>query len=311
MNCSYLLHVCLCVLACQITYVFSNYSPKMETIYQGDYYKVDNVFTPYGTFRKYGPSLTSENFSHGFISLDNVDHIQPGYMKLVMASLYLQPTKKPKRILIIGLGIGVLPKSLDQILKDAYIDVVEIDQICLELAKEYFYYNTSDRVRVHIGDGYDFVMNLTKEQTYDIIVMDAFMDYSEETCTPPVFLTDYFVRRVKEHLAPNGVYAINTIPQFCSQNSYELALFHNHFGRLYFGKHHGNKVVLGQKARKAPTNRQIKSRVRYYREAFQTLGIDSNWLVATFHNFKRFRQYLPAKTTDWFSYTFVNNVCPY
>jgi hypothetical protein len=52
------------------------------------------------------------------------------YIKIMMGELYLKKaTLKPKRILITGLGIGVLQRVFNQIIpKDFHIDVVEIDE---------------------------------------------------------------------------------------------------------------------------------------------------------------------------------------
>ena len=66
-----------------------------------------------------------------------------------------------------------------------------------------------------IGDGYDYVMNLTSEK-YDMIILDAFMDLSQEICAPDNMLTEKFVLKVRKHLNSNGVLVVNTLPQFCS-----------------------------------------------------------------------------------------------
>ena len=80
-----------------------------------------------------------------------------------MGGLFLQKvTHAPKRILIIGLGIGILPRVFNQIiLKDSHIDVVEIDERIYDIAQKYFFLKKSPRLNVFIGDGYDYVMNLT------------------------------------------------------------------------------------------------------------------------------------------------------
>ena len=280
-------------------------------VYKGDFYKITDMHIPgYGRYRTYSPNdLLRDGIIHGMISLDNINHIQSGYIKLLMGSLYLLPTKSSKRILFIGLGVGVLPKTLDQILPNSQIDVVEIEQISYDLAKQYFFYNTSDRVKVHIADGYDYVMNLPKEKSYDIIVLDAFLDLSQEVCAPYVFLNDKFVLKVKEKLKPNGVYAINTVPPYCSHVTYEIGLYHKYFGRLYMGKHFGNRIVLAQKGKQA-TQRQIKNRVKYYREAFNLVGTDSNWIVETFKSFQKQQYYMPRpRTCQLDASFFINNTC--
>ena len=45
----------------------------------------------------------------------------------------------PKKALIIGLGICIIPRAFDIILMNVQIDVIEIDAEILRLAVEFFY----------------------------------------------------------------------------------------------------------------------------------------------------------------------------
>ncbi len=152
-------------------------------------------------------------------------------------------------------------------------------------------------------------MKLTSEK-YDIIVLDAFMDISEETCAPEPFLTEKFVRKVRERLNSNGVFAINTLPHFCSKYSYERNLYHSIFGKLYISSFAVNTVILAQKGKVKHTRRQIESRVNYYKKPFVRLGTDAQWIAESFSNFKRYkRNELFTSSCDLFSHTFLDNVC--
>ena len=59
------------------------------------------------------------------------------------------------------------------------------------------------------------------------------MDLTEETCAPESFLTERFVRKVRERLNSNGVFIVNTLPKFCSKYEYERNLYHDFFNHLY------------------------------------------------------------------------------
>ena len=141
-------------------------------------------------------------------------------------------------------------------------------------------------------------------------MLDAFMDISEETCAPESFLTERFVRKVRERLNSNGVFAVNTLPHFCSKYSYERNLYHNMFGRLYIGSFTLNTILLAQKANTKSTRRQIESRINHYRKKFMLLDTDAQWIAQTFNNFKTYkRNVLFTNYCDLFSYTFVDNFC--
>ena len=113
---------------------------KKTRIYEDDFFHVDNMQTKdkKRTIRLFGPNLLGSEFlNHGYIQLENTDHIAVPYIRLLLGSLYLQQTRTPKRILFIGLGIGILPRALNLILKDtAHIDVVEIGIILVKNNKK-------------------------------------------------------------------------------------------------------------------------------------------------------------------------------
>ncbi len=54
------------------------------------------------------------------------------------------------------------------------IDVIEIDSEMIEIAKNLFFFTKSERVNIYVTDGFDYVMNLKKTQSYDLIILDAF-----------------------------------------------------------------------------------------------------------------------------------------
>ena len=282
-----------------------------QKIYEDDFFRVDNVFTKDNQhIRLFGPSnVSADGITHGFISLENENHIVVPYIKLMLSGLYLQPTRSPKSILMIGLGISILPRAFNQIiLKDSHIDVVEIDERTLDLAQKYFFLKKSPLLNVIIDDGFDYLMNLTSEK-YDMIILDAFMEVSQKSCAPDTFLTERFVLKVRERLNSKGVFVINTLPQFCSKFQLERNLYHSIFGRIYMESFYSNTVLIALKG-KAPTQRQIESRISYYKKVFKRVGTDGHWLVQMFNSFKRYKKNALYKLhCDMFLYTFLDNTC--
>lgn len=84
-------------------------------------------------------------------ALNDPNRMVFNYMRMMMAALFVNPA--PQRILIVGLGGGTLPSALAALLPQAEIDVVEIDPAVVRVAREYFGFVPSARLRVHQVDG--------------------------------------------------------------------------------------------------------------------------------------------------------------
>ena len=80
---------------------------------------------------------------------------------------------EPERILILGLGAGILPRIFHQLSANTRIDVVEIDKTVLEIAEKYFRFSQTRAVRVYIEDGRNFLQRQPSHQD-DVISVDAF-----------------------------------------------------------------------------------------------------------------------------------------
>ena len=110
-------------------------SPQLKTnkirIYEDDSFYVDDITLDDNQItRIFAPHRLDEEGEHGSILLNNVDHIAMDIMKLMLGALFFQEIHKPKRILVTGLGIGVIPRALNYILKEtSHIDVVELGKI--------------------------------------------------------------------------------------------------------------------------------------------------------------------------------------
>ena len=80
-----------------------------------------------------------------------------------------------KKVLVIGAGDGGTARELVKYTTIEHIDVVEIDQRVVEVAKEYFPQTAcgfeDPRVQLHFQDGLKFVRRT--ENAYDLIVVDS------------------------------------------------------------------------------------------------------------------------------------------
>jgi spermidine synthase len=121
--------------------------------------------------------------------------------------LHLALAIKPdaKRVLVIGLGGGALPKRMWHDYPSMRIDSVEIDPVVVDVAKRFFGMPDDPRLRVFTGDGRQYVAS-TKDR-YDVVVIDAY--YADSL--PFHLATTEFFKQVDKVMNPGGVVAYNII----------------------------------------------------------------------------------------------------
>ncbi|MGX5172621.1 spermidine synthase [Aliikangiella sp. IMCC44653] len=175
------------------------------------------------------------------IDLQDDDRLVFEYSHGVLAGYALQP--EPKRILILGLGGGVLSRTMHQISPQAEIVSVDIDPVVVDLAKQYFNYQENDQVKTEIKDGRVYVKRaLLKKQKFDWIILDAFNgDY-----IPEHLMTKEFLMEVKALLSTNGILTANTFSNSALFN-YESVTYQSVFKQLYIfqAPTKGNRVIFG------------------------------------------------------------------
>jgi len=174
------------------------------------------------------------------------------YAQLSMTSFAIQPN--PKDILVVGLGGGTLPLTYNSLLPDANITAIEIDESVSKVAKEYFGFKTSEKIKLVEKDARVFIKRAQrKEEKFDLIVLDAFNgDY-----IPEHLMTKEFLQEVKSLLTDNGVVVANT---FSSSKLYdhESATYQAVFGEFYNLKApRGNRVIVASKQKLIDLNQLI------------------------------------------------------
>ena len=162
------------------------------------------------------------------------------YAKMMMMSLLMVP--EPERVLIVGLGGGTLPNVFKQLLPDTEVVSIEIDPAVVKLAKEYFDYEETDKIKTKIMDGRVFIKRAIKKQDYyDWIILDAFNgDY-----IPEHLLTFEFLTEVKNLLTPGGLVSANTFNS-SKLYDYESVTYQKVFNELQIVKSptKGNRVIF-------------------------------------------------------------------
>ncbi|MBI5230738.1 MAG: fused MFS/spermidine synthase [Coriobacteriales bacterium] len=138
------------------------------------------------------------------------------------AYLHVTVAVKPEatRVLVIGLGGGMLIKRMWRDYPRMHLDVVEVDEAVVQVARDYFGLPEDERINIVHGEGRRFVGEAAS--SYDIIVVDAF----DDDRIPRPLTTEEFLRQARDHLAPDGVIAYNFIGPVQGDYSRPFRSFH-------------------------------------------------------------------------------------
>jgi MFS family permease len=112
---------------------------------------------------------------------------------------------KKQRILILGGGAFTLPEYFALKYPDTTIDVVEIDPVLADIARQHFGYTDPSNVNLIYQDARTYV-NQTLER-YDVVIADVYGD----SYIPYTFLTREYGDAVSRLVTPGGVLTANFI----------------------------------------------------------------------------------------------------
>jgi spermidine synthase len=202
------------------------------------------------------------------------------YTQMLLGALFLKP--QPRSILIIGLGGGTMPTTLEKLLPQASIESVEIDPAVVEVAARYFGFHSDAHVHVVEQDGRSYVRQaLHNGKRFDLIILDAY----DNQYIPEHMLTREFLQEVRTLLQPDGVVAANT---FSGSKLYsnESVTYRQVFG-VFYNLKSGNRVILASNG-PLPSLDQVAGNSRRLSAALEPYGFSSQWLLGRF-----------STTPDW------------
>ena len=137
------------------------------------------------------------------MNLDTNTALRLIYSRYTSLGLAFRPDAK--KVFIIGLGGGSIPKKYHKEFPSLEIDVAEIDPEVIEVARKYFFLKEGKNLRVHAQDGRLFLTRT--QQRYDMILLDAY--YTD--AIPFHLTTREFFQTAERKLAPNGIVVANII----------------------------------------------------------------------------------------------------
>lgn len=173
------------------------------------------------------------------IKKDDPDRMVLDYTKGMMIGFAFQ--SQPKNILILGLGGGILPRTIQENYPDVQIDSVEIDPAVVTVAERFFKYKTSQKSTITIEDARVFVRSKLRENKhYDMIFVDAF----DKNYIPEHLLTTEFLQQLRCLLSSDGVLVANTFinPRLMPSENKTYAKVFNGLFELPFKI--GNRILV-------------------------------------------------------------------
>lgn len=135
------------------------------------------------------------------VSLGDPAAVPMEYIRHAASALAFAPHRRSA--LVVGLGGGTYPMLLRRTFSDMVIDVVELDPLVRQVARDYFGLVEDKRLRVHIADGAEFVRRA--RQRWDLIFLDAY----GATGIPEPLATDAFFAGVARRVANRGLAVAN------------------------------------------------------------------------------------------------------
>jgi len=161
-----------------------------------------------------------------------------------MAFIGLAYVEQPKRVLVVGLGGGLIPMVLRHHFPKMAIDVIDIDPAIVKVAKDYFFFSTKPPTRAIVSDGRFFVRRAgAGGWKYDMIVLDA---YTSEYI-PAHMMTKEFLLQVRRIVAPGGcivsnIHASNMLYDY-EQRTYAAVFPQN---QTFLGRKSSNALVVSR-----------------------------------------------------------------
>ncbi len=161
-----------------------------------------------------------------------------------MALLGFAFTKKPRRVLMVGLGGGSFLRHARRWAPRAVFEAVEVNPVVVKACRRWFGFARAGKVAVHVTDGRRFVQKqLATKTRYDVVFLDAYdaVDY------PRHLGTREFFSEVRRILTPGGVVVANLSPNATPMRDALVRTFGDVLSPVacFYSPEAGNTVVVG------------------------------------------------------------------
>jgi len=196
--------------------------------------------------------FTRRRGSQSAINLDDPLYLHFDYTKTAMACLAFGP--EPKTTAIVGVGGGTFVRYLRHYYPLMFMDLIEIDNDVIDVAKRHFSLEIDEAMQLYIRDARQHFKKSKK--TYDLIMLDAYNDEN----IPFHLTTIEFLFLVKSRLNPNGVimanvWSSNTNQFFKSMIATYLKVFPNLY--IFQDERGGNEIFIATMSEKTHSKEEL------------------------------------------------------
>jgi spermidine synthase len=190
------------------------------------------------------------------MDVKNPDTVVHEYVRFMAVGLLF--VRQAPRTAMVGLGGGALIRLLLPHDPGSRMDVLELNPTVVQVAKDYFHVEPSDRLAMHVGDGREYLK--TSKDRWDLMWLDA---YGEDYIPFPL-TTIEFVKLVADHLEPDGAVVANIWYRNDKLFRSMLHTYHEVFPSMYVfkGIDSVNGIVVGMRGKTPPTCDKVKERAK-------------------------------------------------
>jgi spermidine synthase len=226
---------------------------KRESLYNNIFIfgDKDTVTMTFGQNKRY--------YTESVIKLSDPGALVVDYTRLMTLGIAYPP--QLERILEIGLGGGRTVSYLSAALPDTAILAVELDKDVVALARKYFRFTETARLKTVVSDGRAYLMRDSTK--WDVILIDAYRG----PFVPFHLLTKEFYTLVKSRLAPGGVVVQNIEPSTMLFDS-ATATLNSVFRSVDLYDGGGNVVAVGYDGPSLP-QAELLARAARVQERYQ------------------------------------------
>ena len=227
-------------------------------------------------------ALVRASAGRSCIDLKQPERLVFEYTQMMLGALLLNPD--PHSILIIGLGGGTLPRTLEKLLPNADIDVVEIDPAVVRVAQQYFGFQTDAHLHVYRTRtaGRTCGGCFAGSKRYQLIMLDAYEQPVHSRAHADAGISDARCARCWQ---PDGIVAANT---FSSSRLYqnESVTYRAVFGEFYNLKS-ANRVILASNGPLPSIDEATRNAEHFDAARSARTGFQSESVLALFQHRRR------------------------
>ena len=170
-----------------------------------------------------------------------------------------------KTVLMIGLGGSSIQRAYQAYWPQVETETVELDPKVVEVARDYFQFKETEKMKAIISDGRMHLRRTRK--TYDLIILDAYTANRYGSFIPYTLVTKEFFALAHSRLSDKGVLAYNVIGSAYQRRENIVGAIYNtlktSFAQVYMFPALGsrNVVLLATRSSEPVTRVQLEQRL--------------------------------------------------